>query len=177
MADRKALLKARENITDRDAKERAAAARLLPFLAGKRLALYVPLGAEADILRFLPYSLDECFVPRCLEGYRLEFARGDALQKGTWGILEPTGPAVSKDEIDVALIPLVGFDGVHRMGYGKGYYDRWLKDFKGLKIGLAFDEQETHLEPAAHDVDLDLVITPTRILHKQGKEDLYNDGL
>lgn len=50
------------------------------------------------------------------------------------------------------------------MGYGKGYYDRYLKDSSALKIGIAFDVQEIKFDVKPTDVKLDMIITESRIL-------------
>ena len=70
----------------------------------------------------------------------------------------------------VLLIPMVAFDKYrNRLGYGGGYYDRTIsfleKENKILKIGIAFDEQQTDLVPTTKfDKKMDLIITPTRII-------------
>ena len=77
-----------------------------------------------------------------------------------FGMLEP-----KKSEIkipDVALIPILAFDiQKYRLGYGKGYYDRYLKKFKNiLTVGVAFSFQRHHKLPINQkDVKLDFIIT------------------
>ena len=68
--------------------------------------------------------------------------------------------------VDVAVIPLLACDeNKNRVGYGKGYYDRFLKDKNCIKIGLAYDFQVIDsLTPNPWDVPLDIIITPTRII-------------
>ena len=68
--------------------------------------------------------------------------------------------------VDVAVIPLLACDeNKNRVGYGKGYYDRFLKDKNCIKIGLAYDFQvKDNLTPNPWDVPLDIIITPTRII-------------
>ena len=78
-----------------------------------------------------------------------------------FGILEPTGPEVTDlSIIDLILIPGVAFDHQnHRMGRGKGYYDKLLTHTQAKKIGLCFDFQlfpSVPVEP--HDVLMDQVI-------------------
>ncbi len=85
---------------------------------------------------------------------------------GKLGIREP-GPAcnpVPGDEIDLVLVPGVAFDvHGHRLGRGKGHYDRMLRTLGGVKCGVAFDQQlvkDLPVEP--HDYKLDCIVTPTR---------------
>lgn len=73
-------------------------------------------------------------------------------------------------ELDIILVPLVGFnEKKYRMGMGGGFYDysfKFKKSFNSpLAIGLAFDEQQNNdIIIDSHDIALDVIITPTRIL-------------
>ncbi|WP_305154459.1 5-formyltetrahydrofolate cyclo-ligase [uncultured Dubosiella sp.] len=68
-------------------------------------------------------------------------------------------------QIDVIVVPMVAFDGKYRIGYGKGYYDRYLKTFEGLKIGVAFDDQEVYdYQPSLYDVPMDVIVTESRTI-------------
>ena len=88
---------------------------------------------------------------------------------GTYGILEPNlnliqGGAVkeiSKDEIDLIVVPGLVFDMYGgRLGYGGGYYDRFLKDFKGLKVGVCYGECLCYSIPnEENDVPINVLIT------------------
>jgi 5-formyltetrahydrofolate cyclo-ligase len=87
---------------------------------------------------------------------------------GKFGIREPapTCVALPLDDLDLVLVPGVAFDAQgHRLGRGKGFYDRMLENFKGKKIGVAFDEQIADEIPVEkNDVRMDFVLTPTRCL-------------
>lgn len=86
-----------------------------------------------------------------------------------WGISEPVGGQIAQD-VDVAIIPLVAYDGLNRVGHGKGYYDRYLKSHDCLKIGLAFDCQYVSgLAVDDFDVPLDILITQNRIVDRNGE--------
>ena len=85
-----------------------------------------------------------------------------------YGIPEPVdGIEVSSDKMDVVFVPLLAFDEKgHRVGYGKGFYDRFLADCKPdvVKIGLSFFEAEA--EDIPHnptDIALDYCVTPERV--------------
>lgn len=93
-----------------------------------------------------------------------------------WGILEPVG-GHSVDDVDVAIIPLMAFDGLNRAGHGKGYYDRYLSAHDCLKIGLAFDCQRVeNLEIEAHDIGLDMLVTEKVIIDIDGeRENIYGE--
>ena len=69
--------------------------------------------------------------------------------------------------MDLIVVPGLAFDTRgHRIGYGKGHYDKLLKSTKGYKVGLAFAEQVIETVPdEAHDVPLDLIITDKSLIH------------
>lgn len=84
------------------------------------------------------------------------------LETGSYGILEPRGTNIcGKSEIDIVLVPALAFDRAGcRLGYGGGYYDRFLKDFGGLSAGLCYSECLTDRLPRGEfDVCADIVLT------------------
>jgi len=85
-----------------------------------------------------------------------------------YNISEPLeGHVIDPAEIDLALIPLLAFDTRgFRVGYGKGYYDRFLKDCRNdcIKLGLSyFDPIDTIKDTHEFDVPLDLCVTPQQV--------------
>lgn len=92
-----------------------------------------------------------------------EYKGCESLHKGAYGILEPQGnPFLEYDTIDVVLVPGVAFDAAgHRLGRGKGYYDRFLpKAINAVKIGVCFPFQVVNTIPfEPHDVACDRIIT------------------
>jgi len=84
-----------------------------------------------------------------------------------WGIPEPqVGISIAEDKLDVVFVPLLTFDGEgNRLGYGKGYYDRFLKKCRPdcLKVGLSFFEPVAQLPVDAHDIALNACITADTI--------------
>ena len=95
-------------------------------------------------------------------------------KRNKWNILEPVGGR-RIDKIDVAVIPLVAFDGLKRVGHGGGYYDRFLSTHDCLKIGVAFDCQCVEgLQVESFDVPLDVLVTEKRIITTDGvRENVY----
>src|SRR5690606_24734529 len=90
------------------------------------------------------------------------------LELNKWGISEPTsGTAVLAAQLDAVIVPLLAFDQRgHRVGYGKGFYDRFLSACRPdcLKIGVSFFEPVSKIEDVdPNDVALDYCITPERI--------------
>ena len=89
-------------------------------------------------------------------------------QKNALGIPEPvSGIEIEALKIDVVFVPLLAFDNKgNRVGYGKGYYDRFLARCKPdcIKIGLSFFEEEQDsfiIEPT--DIPLDYCVTPEQL--------------
>lgn len=86
-----------------------------------------------------------------------------------WGVPEPTnGIPIPANKLDVVFIPLLAFDNLgHRVGYGKGFYDSFLKDCRKdiLKIGLSFFEAETVpiTDIRKEDITLDYCVTPKTV--------------
>ena len=85
-------------------------------------------------------------VPRCYEDSRMEFLEihtpGNLTQRSAYGIPEaPDGtPVIDPAAADLILVPALAFDKTgFRIGYGKGYYDRYLKRCNAHSIGLCFD--------------------------------------
>jgi 5-formyltetrahydrofolate cyclo-ligase len=98
---------------------------------------------------------------------------GGALDRGQWGIREPTADAPEVDP-DILLVPLLAFDRAgYRIGYGAGYYDMTIKRLRGLKavtaIGIAFAAQEVPKVPTTpRDERLDLVLTEREVIDLRG---------
>lgn len=90
-----------------------------------------------------------------------------ALKVSKYGIPEPVaGIAINPEQIDVVFVPLLGFDRIgHRVGYGKGFYDRFLEKCNpnAVFVGLSFFEPEPKILSNITDVKLHYCITPTKI--------------
>ncbi|WP_019037804.1 5-formyltetrahydrofolate cyclo-ligase [Psychroflexus tropicus] len=89
------------------------------------------------------------------------------LKLNQWNIPEPEkGIGIEPNQIDVIFVPLLAFDKTgNRIGYGKGYYDKFLKKCKpdAIKIGLSFFGPEQSIEKEQHDIKLDYCVTPKQI--------------
>lgn len=90
------------------------------------------------------------------------------IEVNAWGIPEPTGGfQVNEEQIDVVFVPLLAFDKKgNRVGYGKGFYDRFLAKCKPsvCTIGLSFFEAENEISDINDtDFSLDYVVSPEKI--------------
>jgi 5-formyltetrahydrofolate cyclo-ligase len=149
------------------------------FNVCRRIACYLPADGEIDPARVMEriWGLNKlCYLPVLsrIEHDRLWFAPalpGARLRPNRYGILEPVTLArnlVRAQKLDLILLPLVGFDAhCHRLGMGKGFYDRSLEFLahrqcwrKPHILGLAHDFQRVEALPAdPWDVPLQGVVT------------------
>ncbi len=90
------------------------------------------------------------------------------LKVNKWGIPEPEGGIeIQAEKMEVVFVPLLAYDKTgYRVGYGKGFYDRFLAEAQPKAIvGLSFFEPETQLieDVYSHDIVLDYCVTPTKL--------------
>lgn len=105
-------------------------------------------------------------LPRMLPDHRMEVRRYDPdrpLVTVSFGISEPGEdcPLIAREDIGLVLVPAVCYDRRgYRLGFGGGYYDRWLAGFSGVTVGLCREAvlQET-VPTEAHDARVDLLLT------------------
>ena len=105
---------------------------------------------------------------------RLSYLRDfSALVPSTFGVPEPIGSEIPADPKDIGtiILPMLGFDrSGGRIGYGAGYYDRFLSKNRNLrKIGVAFACQEVDSLPVdENDIPMDYIITEDGIVYRDG---------
>lgn len=95
-----------------------------------------------------------------------EYLGVNDLQKNLYNILEPQKGSIHNGEVDMVLIPLLAFDKMgYRVGYGKGFYDRFLENINAQKIGLSLSPAIDSIDDVnEHDIKLDFCITPTETI-------------
>ncbi len=143
------------------------------FRQAQAVALYAAHGSEVDLTAVLEAGLaagKQMLLPRVeCEEKALNFWQveaGEELVKGHYDLREPgrigKRPFIIED-IDIILVPGIVFDRQgNRVGYGGGYYDRYLAHGKPFTIGIAYSEQVIDQLPIAieeHDISLDLILT------------------
>ncbi|HRN73145.1 MAG TPA: 5-formyltetrahydrofolate cyclo-ligase [Ginsengibacter sp.] len=148
----------------------------LPFLTVAHSYIASEKHAESDtshILRFLQFRYPGIIIaaPRIdADGTGMShyiITNFDQLELNKFGIEEPPGgKQIDPVEIDLVLIPMLAFDAQgYRVGFGKGYYDRFLAHCRKdtLKIGLSFFAPVDSIEDTdPHDIKLDYCCTPER---------------
>lgn len=105
-------------------------------------------------------------LPRMLPGRRMEARRFEPdrpLVSAAFGISEPGEdcPLLEPGDIGLALVPAVCYDRRgYRLGFGGGYYDRWLENFSGFAVGLCREiVLQDRVPVEAHDARVDLLLT------------------
>lgn len=149
-------------------------ARLEPQLRGAHTILFfAPRPDEPDLWPLLEKMLASkiCALPAFDAATQTYSARRVAnletdIATGKFGVREPASscPEIPLNQFDLVLVPGVAFDlRGNRLGRGKGFYDWLLVGIRGLKCGVAFDEQIVAEVPVAvHDARMDFILTPTR---------------
>lgn len=176
--------KIRARIKELSAADRAAASRALieqlyalpAWATARHIAAYAALPDEVDLSPLLQRVLDE--------GRQLSLPRYEAdsdtwtwapcraledLKPGMLGVPQVAPSAPCAPEPDLILVPARALDRQGtRLGRGKAYYDRMLKDPPALKIGVVFHLQILdHLPREAHDIPMDQVLSECGILYRR----------
>ena len=145
------------------------------------ISAYYPSNFEVNILDFLSQANKKNFkvgLPVIKKDYKIDFKYwipNEPSYVNKYGILEPKKQNITFKP-DIILVPMVAFDrNLNRIGYGKGYYDRALKQLssnkKILAIGMAFSFQETSIIPAnQYDYNLDCILTDRNLIYKKSNE-------
>lgn len=151
------------------------------YMSAETVMLYISFGSEPDTLGILDRVVSDgkkLAVPMC-DSVNCEMTVFGAdslsqLKPSSYGILEPAQEliesgalkSVNSSEIDLVVVPGLGFDKYgYRIGYGKGYYDRFLNGFAGDTVGLCF--KECLLDEICRDdfdIRVDTVITDSNVL-------------
>jgi 5-formyltetrahydrofolate cyclo-ligase len=150
----------------------------------KNLHIFLPIIKYNEIntwliIKYLQHNFPEIniVIPKIipvnstLENYLFDEKK---LIENSWGILEPSREnqvKVLPEQIDLVIIPLLIFDkNGNRVGYGKGFYDRFLQECKPemLKIGVCLEEAIELIEDTNEfDMKMDFCITPNKIYKSQ----------
>ena len=121
--------------------------RLIKTLKSQNKIVALPITIDSDMLAGVPI--------------------GNEYEKSSLGVLEPKSYTVIENP-SVIIIPLVACDkNLNRIGMGKGFYDRFLKDKNCLKVGICYDFQVVENIPKnPTDIPLDIIITEKRELYR-----------
>ncbi|MEH6938636.1 5-formyltetrahydrofolate cyclo-ligase [Bacillus sp. JJ664] len=140
------------------------------------IATTMPMEHEIDTTLFIEVCWrlhKDVVVPKCIHKTKemqfFKITSFEQLEKGYFGIQEPNESLcekINKDEIDLIVVPGVAYTAKgDRLGYGGGYYDRYLSNYAGNLAALAYNLQIVEELPIeAHDQRMPLIITETNIM-------------
>ncbi len=129
----------------------------------KNIMIFYPLKNEINLLGLLKDNSKKFYLPK-IDGENLlccPYSEGDKTCISCFHTCEPTTEPCPKANMDLAIVPALACDkNGYRLGYGGGFYDRFLKDFDGTKIccvpkKLVLDT----IYPQKHDIKMDMIIT------------------
>lgn len=132
------------------------------------LGFYMPLGNEVDLRPLITQLIalgKTAVIPKVHDQYTMDFypiKTIDDTHVGKFGVLEPNShKKIPKNEIDLIFIPGIYFSYQnYRLGFGAGYYDRYLKDYHQEQVGVCFSFQHIKDIPSqSHDIPMDVIIT------------------
>ena len=136
---------------------------------GKTIGGYYPYNYEIDVMKILEKLEKKNYLislPKIKKDFQMDFFKWSSKEPliiNKYGIPEPS--SFSLKSPDILLVPLVAFDKhLNRIGYGGGYYDRYINKIKKYKkiiaIGLAYSFQKVKkISTNKHDMKLDYVVT------------------
>ena len=132
------------------------------YKQAKNIMIFYPMENEVNLLELLNDSSKTFFLPK-IDGKNLlccEYKNGDELCESCFKTLEPLTKSVNKNQIDLVIVPALCCDkSNYRLGYGGGFYDRFLEDFKGKTIVCLPKELVVeNIYPEEFDIPVDLVV-------------------
>ncbi|MBI1663190.1 MAG: 5-formyltetrahydrofolate cyclo-ligase [Nitrosopumilus sp.] len=148
--------------------------KIRTFRDAQKIGAYYPIGSEIltqDIIQELLSNGKQVFLPRVSEGQMgfKKMSDFSSLESGSFDIMEPKIECETENNLDVILVPTVGITpkGV-RLGYGHGFYDKFLANHKTTTISLTLEKQVVKNIPKSdHDMPIDWIVTEDRIIETQ----------
>lgn len=129
------------------------------YQKAKTVGIYLAFAFEYDTALIIERALADgkrVVVPKTYPKGKMIFVayEKNQLVKTSFGLLEPVSDKeVIKSDIDLIVVPGVVFNKQgYRIGYGAGYYDRYLADYSGQTISLIYPSQLSYFEPEDHDI-------------------------
>lgn len=155
----------------KDAAIAAQVRRLWQYQRNAILLIYVSTPIEVDTFRIIRQAIEDgkrVAVPRCVPDTRnMEFyyiQSTDELEPGMFGVLEPKADPENlykETEGGLCIVPAFSYDwSGYRLGYGKGYYDRFLSRFDGNMVGICYSDcVQKSLPHGRYDRPVELLVT------------------
>lgn len=144
------------------------------FKHAHNILFYLPIFGEVEITPlFIEFGKKKNFyLPRVVNNTKTmrihKIESLEDLEKGSFGIIEPKNHlnSIEPEKLDLILLPGIAFSlNGHRIGYGHGFFDKFLKKTKCPKLGIAYEFQIVkNIDAEPHDVPVDKIITNQRII-------------
>ena len=170
---RKEMINIRKNISKKNELSNIIVDKIVNldiFQKSRVIALYYSMTSEVNTESLI----NKCFNKKVIlpkifnnEMVFIEINNDTKYTKSNIGVMEPIGETYFGD-IDLIIVPGLAFDNdLNRLGFGMGYYDKYLSNKSIYKIGICFDKQIINEVPVNHlDIKMDMVITEKRVLKK-----------
>ena len=173
-AEREKLLP--EEKTRREDKIASVLTSTIVYKSCTQILLYASTSDEISTWAIAEKALADgkkLLYPRCESDHVMNYYYVSSiaeLKEGMLGILEPTPDrAYVPNNSDVCIVPGLAYDKFgYRLGYGRGFYDRFLSEFGGVTVGLCYsDFIENHVPKGKYDVKVDVLLTEKGIFPLQ----------
>lgn len=167
-------------LKDMDSKKRSSDEKLLTdkvieyVMSGsyEKIGVIVSMSHEINTASIIDTLNDEgklVYSPKCdYETKTMDFYKISSSKDVTTDSKNIPIPIGDEDthDLDLIIVPgLIYNDEGFRIGYGGGYYDKYLSNYEGQTVSILFDEQLRAFEPDSYDIPVDCLITPTRTLN------------
>lgn len=145
--------------------------KITSFRNAQKIGCYYPIGSEIltqDIMQEALSNGKQVFLPKVIKG-EMEFRQitdFSSLEMGSFDIMEPREGCPVNNSLDIIIVPTVGVSPIGvRIGYGHGYYDKFLSKNKIETISITLEKQIVRNIPKSeHDVLVDWIVTEDRVI-------------
>ena len=176
---RKKYLTIRREMNKREQKAAAVAAKLFAmpeYTTAKTVAIYYSMASEVctDHIRHAAIAEGKrVALPRTFGDYMnfYHISEGEKMTRSDFGVWEPLEnpeKLITPQEIDLIIVPGLAFDrDLNRLGFGRGFYDRYLSQTDAFKIGICYDGQiaeEGEIPTDKYDIKMDRIITEKEVI-------------
>ncbi len=147
---------------------------MISYRYAKQILFYASTDSEISTNLIFQKALEDgktCFFPKCGEHSSMSFYKVtdlSELKSDAFNIKAPDGTTqlFSPQPSDIIIVPAMAYDSKgFRLGYGKGYYDRFLLNFLGIRVGLCYSEFITDKLPRGRfDMSVDIIVTEKKVI-------------
>ena len=170
---RKQMLQTRKNLSYREVESAgemvfANLLNIKEFVSAQSCFCYCDFKNEVQTSKIREYFLDKTLYVPLIQGdimYAVQ-KKGESVTFNGYGIDEPKEYEIITKSADISIIPLVACDkNGNRIGFGKGYYDKYLKDKNTVKIGICYSWQIVDfIQKTTGDISLDYIVSEQEII-------------